>query len=816
MGSVWLALRAGLRSRWRPLLGLALLLGLIGGVVLTAAAGARRTDTAYPRLLQWSNAASVLVIPHGTGLTGYYGALARRRDVASMWTSVLYNMGLPQGNGVADTLLEAVASPDGALGVSVDRVRVVQGRMFDPADPGAVMVDQQLAGREHLRPGSTLRLLGIPSKNGNPDLAHVVPLAFRVSAVVAFDNQIVPSTSINGAPTVLLSPAFYRTAAGRPFLTGDDAGMRLAPGASPAAFVRAASALAARYPAAGRMIDAVDLADEVTAVQRAIGPQAIALAVFAALAGLVALAVMAQLLSRQLSLDAVEFPVLRALGMTRGRLAALSLAEVGLVTAAGGLVAVATAVSASPLMPIGPARLAEPSPGVEVNFAILGAGFAAITILPLAVLAPFAWAAAARAGRPGAVTEPGAHSRVRRLAPALGLAGSVTGAIGVRMALEPGHGRTAVPVRSALAGTTIAVGAVVAALVFSASLIGLVNTPHRYGQNWAQALNLGFGAFPAPLAARFMASERSLAGYAGGDYGQVSVGGRTVPAIGIDPLRGRDFLTLLAGRAPSGRSEIALGTQTLRAIHRRVGQTVPVVVNGDRYAMRIVGAAVFASFSRGGYSATDLGNGAAVAASVLSVPFPAGGCTGSMTCYNFILLRYKPGTNLRAAAAHLTAQVTATGCPPGFCLVSADQRPSDIRDDTGVRDTPLVLAVSLALLAVATLTHVLLTSVRRRRRDLAIFKTLGLLRPQVLSVVLWQACALTAVALLAGLPLGIVAGRWSWAIFAGSLGVATDPTVPAPALLAIIPAALILAGLIAAGPGWRAAQIRPAAILRSE
>jgi hypothetical protein len=313
-----------------------------------------------------------------------------------------------------------------------------------------------------------------------------------------------------------------------------------------------------------------------------------------------------------------------------------------------------------------------------------------------------------------------------------------------------------------------------------------------------------------------MASERALAGYAGGDYGQVSVGGRTVPAIGIDPLRGQDFLTLLAGRAPSGRGEIALGTQTLRAIHRRVGQTVPVVVNRSRRTMRIVGAAVFASFSRGGYSATDLGNGAAVPASVLSVPFQAGGCTGNMTCYNFILLRYKPGTNLRAATAHLTARMTATGCPPGFCLVSADQRPSDIRDYTGVRDTPLVLAVALALLAIATLTHVLLTSVRRRRRDLAMFKTLGLLRPQVLSVVLWQACALTAVALLAGLPLGIVAGRWTWTIFAGSLGVATDPAVPGPAVLAIIPVALILAILIAAGPGWRAAQMRPAAILRGE
>jgi ABC-type antimicrobial peptide transport system permease subunit len=816
MGSVLLAFRAGVRSRWRALLGLALLLGLIGGVVLTAAAGARRTDTAYPRLLRWSNAADVLVIPHGTGLRGYYDALARRRQVAAMWTSSLYNLGFPRGKGVAETQLNAIASPDGALGVSVDRVRILQGRLFDPAAPRAVMVDQQLADVKHLRPGSTLHLVGIPTKNGNPDLSHVVRLAFRVSAVVAFDNQIVPSTSLNGAPTVLLSPAFSRTAVARPFYAADDAGVRLRPGANLAAFVGAARALAARYPATGRTIDTVDLGDEVTATERAIRPQAIALAVFAALAGLVALAIMAQLLGRQLSLDATEFPVLRALGMTRGRLAALSLAEVGAVTVAGGLVAVAIAVAASPLMPIGAARLAEPNPGVQVNLAILAVGLAAIALLPLALIAPVAWGAAARAGGPPGVADPAAPARASRLGSALGLAGSLTGGIGVRMALEPGRGRTAVPVRSALAGATVAVGAVVAALVFGASLLGLVSTPHRYGQNWAQELNLGFGAVPARLAAKFIALEPAVAGYAGGDYGQVTVSGRTLPAIGIDPLRGRGFLTLLAGRPPSGPGEIALGAQTLRGIRSRVGQTVPVVVNGTRRAMRIVGVAVLASFSRGGYSATDLGNGAVVAASALSVPFPQGGCTGKLTCYNFVLVRYKPGTDLPAAAARLTARLLATGCPPGSCLMSADQRPSDIRNYTGIRDTPLALAAALALLAIATLTHVLLTSIRRRRRDLAMFKTLGLLRPQVLSVVLWQACTLTAAALAVGLPLGVIAGRWSWALFAGSAGVAADPAVPVPAVLAAIPVAVVLTSLIAAGPGWRAAQMSPAAVLRSE
>ena len=99
-------------------------------------------------------------------------------------------------------------------------------------------------------------------------------------------------------------------------------------------------------------------------------------------------------------------------------------------------------------------------------------------------------------------------------------------------------------------------------------------------------------------------------------------------AVGIDPIRGGGYLTLLAGRAPSAPDEIALGAQTLRAIHRQVGQTVQVAVNRTStsgpvtvHTMRIVGVAVFPSFGRGSFAPTDLGTGAIVSASVLSEPF---------------------------------------------------------------------------------------------------------------------------------------------------------------------------------------------------
>jgi hypothetical protein len=485
---------------------------------------------------------------------------------------------------------------------------------------------------------------------------------------------------------------------------------------------------------------------------------------------------------------------------------------------------VAVAIAASPLMPIGPARLAEPAPGVEVNMAVLAAGFAGIAILPVLLIMPVAWRAASPAPGSQGTGEPAARGRASRLGSALGLAGSVSGGIGVRMAFEPGRGRTAVPVRSALMGTTVAIAAVVAALVFGTSLIALVSTPARYGQNWDQELDLGFGAVPARLGARILSAEPAVAGYAAGDYGQVTIDGKIVAAIGISPQRGRGYFTLLAGRYPTAPDEITLGAQTLRAIHGRLGQAVRVAIDPvstfvqvPARTMRIVGIAVFPGFSRGTFAATDLGNGAALTPAVLSEPFPQTGCGARATCYNFFLLRYRPGSDLNATAARLTAAVAAAGCPPGpqSCSVTADQRPSDIRNYASVRDVPLVLGGVLAVLAVGTLAHVLLTGVRRRRRDLAVLKALGLSRRQVIQVVSWQASAMAAAALIAGLPLGVLVGRWSWVVFAGSVGVAPQPDVPV-AVLATIPAVLLLANLIAAAPGSAAARIRPALTLRSE
>jgi hypothetical protein len=249
MGSVWLSLRADLRTRWRALAGLALLLGLIGGVVLTAAAGARRTDTAYPRMLQWASAAQLDVITEfDRPPAAYFAALARLPQVEALSVQSLYQMALPVRRGLPETAVNAYSSSDGAMGVSVDRVKILQGRMFGPRTAGAAVIDRQLASAEHLRPGGTLHLLAVPDnpKTGNPEPQLAVSMGFRVTAIVVFDTQVVPAGSGSG-PMALLSPPFARAPSSVSYTFGTEAGVRLRPDASTTAFLAAAATIAKRY-----------------------------------------------------------------------------------------------------------------------------------------------------------------------------------------------------------------------------------------------------------------------------------------------------------------------------------------------------------------------------------------------------------------------------------------------------------------------------------------------------------------------------------------------------------------------------------------
>jgi ABC-type antimicrobial peptide transport system permease subunit len=137
----------------------------------------------------------------------------------------------------------------------------------------------------------------------------------------------------------------------------------------------------------------------------------------------------------------------------------------------------------------------------------------------------------------------------------------------------------------------------------------------------------------------------------------------------------------------------------------------------------------------------------------------------------------------------------------------------ELEDVTGL---PTVLGAVLVLLAAATLLHTLMSSVRRRRHELAVLEALGFVRRQVWGTVLWETTTLVVIALAIGLPLGALFGRFAWSVFAVDLGAVAEPRVAWIPLLLMIPAALVVANLIAAVPAWYATHARPADALRTE
>jgi ABC-type lipoprotein release transport system permease subunit len=144
------------------------------------------------------------------------------------------------------------------------------------------------------------------------------------------------------------------------------------------------------------------------------------------------------------------------------------------------------------------------------------------------------------------------------------------------------------------------------------------------------------------------------------------------------------------------------------------------------------------------------------------------------------------------------------------------ERPATLLDFGRVDRFPLAVALAVALLAAATMAHVLVTAVRGRRRDLAVLRTLGLRRRDVRAAVRWQSTILVGLALLIGVPAGIIAGRWLWIACANAYGFVARPAVPALQLALVVAVALGLANLIAALAGRGAARTNPATTLRIE
>jgi hypothetical protein len=271
-----------------------------------------------------------------------------------------------------------------------------------------------------------------------------------------------------------------------------------------------------------------------------------------------------------------------------------------------------------------------------------------------------------------------------------------------------------------------------------------------------------------------------------------------VTLVGMQTVTGNVAPPVLAGRLPGAPGEIALGGRELRALGKGVGDTVVASGPHGRIALRITGEVVLSPEITN--EQTQLGSGGVMtlggAAAVSRSPMPRN---------VFLVAVRKPVS--QAAISSLKQQF------PGTVLPAV--APPEVRDLSGVSGLPLVLALVLMLLASGIIAHTLLTSVRRRRRDLAILMTVGFVTRQVRATVAWQATALAGAGLIVGVPLGLLVGRWAWILFAGQIAIVPAPVI-SPLTLLAIPAVLVLANAIAAFPARSGARTQPGTVLRTE
>ena len=853
----WYRLRVCFGRRRGGYLALVLLVGLVGGVAMGAVAAARRTQSSFSTYLASTNPSnlSVAVIGgfNGNSNAASYSASATRRiaqlpGVKNVEAAISLNAVPLRADGAprlgTDTLVSTlpVASVNG-LYFSQDRLAVTQGRLADPDRPDEFVMTAAAAHLLGFHVGQvipyglyTQQQTSLPGF-GTPSVRPHRRIDARLVGLVQVSNAIVQD-DIDRFPTfIFFTPALAREVladSGRGTAGAVLYGLQLDHGNSGVAAVeRELSLLVPRGT-----VDQFHVTGPVAAkVDRTVTPLAIALGVFGGVAALAALLIGVQVISRQLRAADQDLTVLRALGAGPATIAADGL--IGMLGAimTGSLLAVAVAIALSPLSPLGPVRPVYPESGIAFDGTVLGSGFLVLIGGLGAIAVSLAYRGAPhRVARRSRLARSGTSKIVAAVA-ATGLPAPAV--VGVRFAVEPGRGRTAVPVRSALLGTVLAVALVVATLTFGSGLQSLVSHPALYGWNWNYMLNASNSVPPQALA--LLGHDHDIAGWSGYDYNDAEIDGQSFPFLfAADHPAGKPPVgpPILAGHAVARRNQIVLGAATLAQLHKHIGDTVTVTYGTPQDApiyipptpLVIVGTATMPAvgFSSVVADHTSMGTGALVSSAVEPAAFQRVQLSRNRTLNgpNLVFVRLRDGVPAAAALAGLrriarSANRAFAAVPRGGAAgytVSVDgvQRPAEIVNYRTIGAIPALLASALAAGAILALGLTLAASVRRRRRDLALLKTLGFTHRQLAAAVACQASYAAILGIATGVPLGIALGRWLWTLFARLIYAVPQPTVPVLSVVLVAIGALALANVVAALPGRSAARTTTALVLRAE
>jgi ABC-type antimicrobial peptide transport system permease subunit len=786
-------LRCVLRSRWRSAAGLAAVVAVVGAIVLAFGAGAQRTASTPERFTDARE------LPFEVSLQQERGRprLDELRALAAV--DELYSVTFVFGGLVPADAIDAEGKlvPDDLDRRQIDSLvfagdyrafdgRLVAGRDPDPSAPTEFVATMSLVAEEGLSLGDHLGFGSLTQEQADragfnfDDPAGPVFLATLVGIIDGPADSNDPSS--RSAPNAIFgSSLLEQTDVG---VATSIMGVHLAPDATIADLQAQVDGLA---ESESFILGPAELVGPL--VRTAVNAQSRGLWILTAVSAIAAIAVLGQVITRQVRLSPAERSRLSAVGFTERQIIGETLGRAAASVVVGIVLAVVLALLVSDTFPTGFARNLEPNPGIRFETRVLVPGAL------LLVVGLLLWTAVAVAVRPiGRRLQP--SPVVERIASG---SPSPTAATGVRFAFIRGE-RDVGSVRTAVVGLLLTIVGLVAALTFAASLQRLVTDRDRYGENYDGFLGSGQTEVSDELL-RALQDDPDIVSLTLLSEGQGRAGDYALRLIGMEPVEGNLLPPLLKGRHPSGDDEIALGRLAAKDLGVGIGDELTLGgVEGER-TFRVTGLAVVPSIGSNDGVGQD---------GLLTI--------GGLKSLDPAVIPNTPIFDLRSGFSRETLRRVMTE------LAAADtggdelapEPPVAIKNIMRIRAIPYVLTGLLALLAILTVGHVMITSVHNRRRDVAIVRALGADRGWITRALHWQATSFTVLPIVVGVPLGLVVGHLVFRAFADSIGTINDASLPFVLIALLVIAVVFLANGVAALPARRARRQAPGVLLRAE
>ena len=773
MSAILLRVRVWLRQHLRQLAITALLIGIAGGLAIGLAAGTRRTDSAPDRYTEQYGGDPDVVIQQQSGapLDAEVAKIPGVVDTRAFAFVTSFLIAPDDGSPVFEP--NPFAGDDRTFGG-----RVVEGRFADPAAPDEFTVNRSFAALLSKRFGTRV---GDQFEVTSFDQEQVSANAFDTGEpprVPLFTASLVGITESPGdfddpSPQMFFSQSFL-SAHPTVGVVQTVIAAYLEPGVEPNAIMDVVHGL----PNGG---DAFAVPKRIVSddARRAVRFQVTALWLVTAITAIAAVVVVSQVVARTLRVDESERTSLVAIGWRPHHLAAERAIEGAVAALLAAPLAAIIGFALTSRFPLGLLRTLEPdsSPRMDLTSTLVGlAATLAVVVI-----------GASLAGR-----------RKERVAESDASTGRVVGVVaasGASMALTTGARLIATGPRGgrrslvSLAVGVIGFAGLVASGVVGLSLTHLVDQRDRWGENYDQLFGNPFVPTENDIVTPVI-DNPDIVGLAGANIGSLTINGHDTATLAFDTVKGAQRPTTLEGRPPMALDEIGLGAEVTRRLGVHVGDYVEAAgPTGETRELHVVGIVI---------TPDSAGNGAAMTFDGYAALSP--GAT-----MNILLVTFRDGAP--ADAADKVAE--ANFSPPGTLI-----KPTSVRALERVTAAPFLLGAVLAVLLIATCAYLLAASVRARGHDLAVLRALGSDSHQLRAIVHWQSTLVTAVVLLAGVPIGIILGRSVVDLLTDALGIVPGAEVPLLFITMVVVVAIALANLVALMPARFAARTRIAELLR--